>query len=66
MFTFTGYFFHLLFIYLFSFSGLHPRHMEAPRLGVELELQLPSTPQPQECQIQAASTTRQLTTMPDP
>ena len=27
----------------FSFSlGLHPWHMEVPRLGVELELQLPS------------------------
>ena len=24
-----------LFIYLFIFLGMHPRHMEAPRLGVE-------------------------------
>ena len=23
--------------------GLHPRHMEVPRLGVELELQLPAS-----------------------
>ena len=29
-----------LFIYLFSFLGLNPQHREAPRLGVELELQL--------------------------
>ena len=25
----------------FCFLGLHPQHMEVPRLGVELELQLP-------------------------
>ena len=33
-----------LFIYLFihSFLGLRLRHMEVPRLGVELELQLPA------------------------
>ena len=30
-----------LFIYLFCFLGLHPQHMEVPRLGVELELQPP-------------------------
>ena len=24
---------------IFFFLGLHPRHMEVPRLGVELELQ---------------------------
>ena len=30
-----------LFIYLFIFFlGLHLRHMEVPKLGVELELQL--------------------------
>ena len=28
----------------FVFLGLHPQHMEVPRQGVELELQLPSTP----------------------
>ena len=32
----------LLFIYLFCFSGPHPRHMEVPRLGVQSELQLPA------------------------
>ena len=26
----------------FCFLGLHPQHMEVPRLGVELELQLPA------------------------
>ena len=26
----------------FSFLGLHPQHMEVPRLGVEFELQLPA------------------------
>ena len=34
--------------FLFSsyvFLGLHSWHMEVPRLGVELELQLPPTPQ---------------------
>ena len=30
---------------LFIFGGLHPRHMEIPRLGVESGLQ--PTPQPQ-------------------
>ena len=30
------------FIYLFIFLGLHPWHMEVPRLGIELELQLPA------------------------
>ena len=29
-----------LFLSLFCFLGLHLQHMEAPRLGVELELQL--------------------------
>ena len=33
----------LLFIYLFfAFPGLHPWHMEIPRLGVKFELQLPA------------------------
>ena len=31
---------HLLL--LFCFLGPHPRHMEGPKLGVELELQLPA------------------------
>ena len=29
-------------IFIFCFSGLHPQHMEVPRLGVQLELQLPA------------------------
>ena len=28
----------ILFYFIFCFLGLHPRHMEAPRLGVESEL----------------------------
>ena len=32
--------FFLLFIFLFIFLGLHPWHMEVPRLGVKSELQL--------------------------
>ena len=32
----------LLLLLLFVFSGPHPQHMEVPRLGVELELQLPA------------------------
>ena len=31
-----------LFVFVFSFSGLHLRHTEVPRLGVKLELQLPA------------------------
>ena len=31
------------FFFLFFFLGLHPHHMEVPRLGVGLELQLPAT-----------------------
>ena len=30
----------LLFFFLFVFSGLHLWHMEVPRLGFQLELQL--------------------------
>ena len=40
-----------------SFLGQYWQHMEVPRLGVELELQPPATPQPQQCQIRAASAT---------
>ena len=43
---------------LFVFLGLHPWHMQVPRLGVKSELQLLApTPQPQEHQIQATSAT---------
>ena len=31
-----------LFFFFFGFLGLHVRHVEIPRLGVELELQLPA------------------------
>ena len=30
----------LFFLFFFCFSGLHPLHMEVPRLGVKLDLQL--------------------------
>ena len=30
----------LIFLFDFAFLGLHPWHMEVPRLGVESELQL--------------------------
>ena len=30
----------IYFLYIFFFLGPHPRHMEDPRLGIELELQL--------------------------
>ena len=31
-----------MFVYLFCFLGLHLKHMEVPRLGVQSELQLPA------------------------
>ena len=31
---------NFFFFFLFCFLGAHPRHMEVPRLGVQLELQL--------------------------
>ena len=33
---------HFILFLFFAFSGSHLRHMEVPRLGVELELQLPA------------------------
>ena len=30
----------ILYIYFFDFLGLPPRHVEVPRLGIQLELQL--------------------------
>ena len=39
------YFIYIKLIYIYSFLGPHLRHMEVPRLGVELELQLLATPQ---------------------
>ena len=41
--------------FFFSFLGSHLQYMEVPRLEVESELQLPSTPQSHQCQIQATS-----------
>ena len=37
-----------LFSYFLSFKGRHLWHMEVPGLGVESELQLQPTPQPQQ------------------
>ena len=34
---------------VFCFLGPHLWHMEIPRLGVDLELQLPAYTQPQQC-----------------
>ena len=36
------FFFFLFFFLFFHFLGPHPHHMEIPRLGVDLELQLPA------------------------
>ena len=36
--TFSIFFFSFFFFLFFCFLGLHLRHMEVPRLGVELEL----------------------------
>ena len=33
---------HYIILFFFFFLGPHPRHMEVPRLGVQLELQLPA------------------------
>ena len=41
--------------FFFFFLGLHLQHMEVPGIGVESELQLPATPWPQQCGIQAIS-----------
>ena len=50
-----------LFFFFWSFLGLHLRHMQVPRIGVESELQLPAMQDPshvcnvyhssQQCQI---------------
>ena len=34
--------FYFILFYFFVFLGLHPQHMEVPRLGTKLELQLPA------------------------
>ena len=50
-----------------GFLGLHPRHMEVPRLGVKLKLQLPAyatataTPDPSHlCDLQHSSQQLQI------
>ena len=45
------------FLIFFFFLRLHLWHMEVPRLGVQLELQLRPLPQPQQYWIQAISAT---------
>ena len=40
--SFMNYVF-LFFGFVFCFLGLHPQHMEVPRLGVQSELQLPAS-----------------------
>ena len=41
---FNSHFRNFFFFWSFVFSGRYMRHMEVPRLGVELELQLPAYP----------------------
>ena len=35
--------FFIFYFFFFCFVGVHPWHMKVPRLGVELELQLPAS-----------------------
>ena len=54
----------VLFLFsFFPFLGPHLWHVEVPRPGVQSELQLPATPQPQQHQTQAASAAQAT---PDP
>ena len=41
-FFFLMYFIFVKYLFFFCFLGLHPQHMEVPRLGVESELHLPA------------------------
>ena len=57
------------FCFFFAFLGPHPQHVEVPRLGVELELQLPvyttatATPDPNcVCDLHHSSRQRQIRT----
>ena len=45
------------FVCLFVFLEPHPQHRKVPRLGVESDLKLWPTPQPEQCQIRATSGT---------
>ena len=49
--------YHRFIFYYFFFLGPHLQYMEAPRLGVESELQLQPTPQPQQHQIRVTTAT---------
>ena len=51
------HFFYYLFFDLHTLLQLHLQHMQVPRPGVESELQLKPTPQPQQHGIQAAYVT---------
>ena len=51
------YFYSFLFCFVFFFLWQHLQHMEIPRLGIKLELQLRPTLSPQQCQLQDASAT---------
>ena len=46
-----------LSLFFFCFLGPHPRYMQVPRLGVQLELQLLAYAQPQQFGIQTKSVT---------
>ena len=65
----TVNFFLFFFFFFFGFLGLHPQHMEGPRAGVELELQLPdrhSHSHSNKGSKQHLQTAPQLMTIPDP
>ena len=47
----------VVILYYFAFLWPRPQHMEAPRLGIELEPQLPPMTQPQQREILASSST---------
>ena len=47
----------IITLLLFCSLGLHPEHMEVPRLGVESELQLLTYATAIQCQIQSTSVT---------
>jgi len=40
LFYFILFYFILFYFYLFVFLGLHPMHLEVPRLGIKSELHL--------------------------
>ena len=56
----------LFFFFFFVFLGLYSQHMEVPRLGVKLDLQLRPTPQSNARSEPHLQPTPQLTATPDP